>query len=131
MQKLVFTNGCFDILHLGHLELLKHCRNIGTWVIVGINSDDSVKRLKGQHRPITSQEDRKSILEELRCVDEVVIFNEDTPYSLIQRLKPDIIVKGGDYTPEQVVGNDIAEVVIFKTIDGYSTTKTIQSINNR
>ena len=130
MQKLVFTNGCFDILHLGHLELLKHCRSIGTWVIVGINSDSSVKRLKGQHRPITSQEDRKSILEELRCVDEVIIFNEDTPHSLIQRLKPDIIVKGGDYTPEEVVGNDIAEVVIFKTIDGYSTTKTIQSINN-
>ena len=130
MQKLVFTNGCFDILHLGHLELLKHCRSIGTWVIVGINSDSSVKRLKGQHRPITSQEDRKSILEELRCVDEVIIFNEDTPHSLIQRLKPDIIVKGGDYTPEEVIGNDIAEVVIFKTIDGYSTTKTIQSINN-
>ena len=99
MPKLVFTNGCFDVLHRGHIELLKHCRVLGGdtgWVIVGINSDESIRRLKGDHRPIMSQDDRKALLEELSCIDEVVIFDEDTPYELIQRSKPDIIVKGGD-----------------------------------
>ena len=129
--KIVFTNGCFDILHRGHLELLKYCRSIGRWVVVGLNSDESVRRLKGAERPFMSQNDRKTLLEELRCVDEVIIFDEDTPYKLIQGVKPDIIVKGGDYSLEKVVGNDLAEVIIFKTIDGYSTTKTIKNISNR
>jgi D-beta-D-heptose 7-phosphate kinase/D-beta-D-heptose 1-phosphate adenosyltransferase len=123
--KIVFTNGCFDILHRGHLELLKYCRSLGQRVIVGINSDKSVRRLKGHKRPIISQDDRKAILEELRCVD------EDTPYELIQRKKPDIIVKGGDYQTHEVVGADLAEVKIFGFINGYSTTKIIKHTGPR
>lgn len=130
-NKIVFTNGCFDILHRGHIELLKFCKTLGTKVIVGLNSDASVSRLKGVKRPINCVEDRAALLEELRCVNEVVVFEEDTPMALIQRLKPDIIVKGGDYTPEKVVGNNLAEVVIFETVDGYSSTKTIRDITDR
>jgi D-beta-D-heptose 7-phosphate kinase/D-beta-D-heptose 1-phosphate adenosyltransferase len=97
---------------------------------VGLNSDESVRRLKGANRPIVSQDDRKAILEELNCVDEVIIFNEDTPYELIHREKPDIIVKGGDYKNENVVGNDLADVIIFDSLDGYSTTKMIEKMND-
>ena len=136
-MKIIFTNGCFDILHRGHIELLKYCRSLGgsdlakNYVIVGINSDKSVRRLKGKDRPTISQDDRKALLEELRCVDEVIVFDEDTPYELIQRIKPDIIVKGGDYTPTEVIGNDLAEVVIFEIINGYSSTKIIEATSNR
>ena len=130
-MKIVFTNGCFDVIHRGHLELLRYCRSISSSVIVGINSDESIRRLKGQDRPSVSQDDRKALLEELRCVDKVIIFHEDTPYRLIQRINPDIIVKGGDYTPKQVVGNDLAEVIIFGTINGYSSTEIIEDISNR
>ena len=126
-MKTVFTNGCFDVLHRGHLELLKHCKTLGETVIVGLNSDKSVRRLKGQDRPQVQQEDRKALLEELRCVDKVIIFDDETPYDLIQQINPDIIVKGGDYTPDKVVGNDLAEVVIFGTINGYSSTKIIKT----
>ena len=134
MVKLVFTNGCFDILHRGHLELLKHCRRLGGdtgWVTVGINSDASIQRLKGTSRPIVSQDDRRAILEELSCVDEVTIFDEDTPYELMKRIKPDIIVKGGDYEIENVVGSDLADVVIFNFLDGYSTTSMIEKMNDK
>ena len=134
MVKTIFTNGCFDILHRGHLELLKHCRSLGGrsgWVIVAINSDESVRRLKGPTRPIMSQNDRASLIEELRCVDEVVIFDEDTPYELIQRINPDIIVKGGDYTPDSVVGKDLAKVIVFDYVDGYSTSRIIKNISSR
>jgi len=128
-QKTVFTNGCFDLLHVAHIKLLEHCKSLGK-VVVGLNSDSSVKRLKGENRPYNKQEDRKYILKSCKYVDEVYIFDEDTPYKLIKRLQPDIIVKGGDYEPENVVGKDIAEVVIFGYIDGYSTTKIIQDLNN-
>lgn len=121
----VFTNGCFDILHRGHLELFKYCKSMGH-VIVGLNSDDSVRRLKGTERPINTEKDRKFILESIKYIDEVLIFNEDTPYELIKHVKPSIIVKGGDYTESTVVGADLAEVKIFKFIDGYSTTKIIE-----
>ena len=121
-MKKVFTNGCFDILHRGHLELLWFCKSAGDTVTVGLNSDKSVKKLKGTSRPINSQEDRRFLLESLACVDKVVIFDEETPIDLIKQLKPDIIVKGGDYSPEEVVGYNLAEVIIFDTIDGYSTT---------
>ncbi len=131
MSKVIFTNGCFDIVHRGHVELLEYCKSIGDKVIVGLNSDDSVKRLKGKKRPINSEKDRKYLLESLKYVDEVVIFNEDTPIKLIEKLNPDVIVKGGDYTVESVVGNNICEVRIFKYVKGYSTTSTIQDINNR
>ena len=127
----VFTNGCFDIIHRGHIELLKFARNCGDKLIVGLNSDSSVKRLKGDSRPIQNQEDRKAILEAIRWVDEVILFEEPTPINLIKRLKPEIIVKGGDYTPDQVVGNNLAEVRIFELVDGLSTTKTVENISNR
>jgi len=123
----VFTNGCFDILHKGHVELLAYCKSLGR-VTVGLNSDDSVKRLKGLSRPLNNESDRKRILEALRYVDEVVIFEENTPYELIRRLKPDFIVKGGDYRAHEVIGSDLCEVRIFETVDGYSTTGFINRI---
>jgi D-beta-D-heptose 7-phosphate kinase/D-beta-D-heptose 1-phosphate adenosyltransferase len=128
---IVFTNGCFDIVHRGHLELLKYCKSIGGKVIIGLNSDKSIKEIKGKNRPVNNQKDRKFLLESLKYVDKVIIFEEKTPYNLITKIKPDIIVKGGDYDIKSVVGNDIAEVRIFKYVEGYSTTKTIQNIINR
>jgi len=131
VSKLVFTNGCFDILHKGHIELLRFCKSLGSLVIVGVNSDKSVERLKGQSRPVNSQSDRVEILKAIRYVDRVHIFEEDTPYDLIKKIQPDIIVKGGDYKKEDVVGADLCEVVIFNYLDGYSTTKTIKDIGDR
>ena len=128
-RKTVFTNGCFDIVHLGHLELLEFCCNQGK-VIVGINSDDSVRRLKGPGRPIHSVEERIKMLESIKFVDEVHVFDEDTPYRLIKELRPDIIVKGGDYEINQVVGRDLAEVQIFKFKEGFSTTRIIDKLKS-
>ncbi len=124
---IVFTNGCFDILHRGHLEYLKQSKGLGDTLIVGLNSDASVQRLKGASRPVNSQEDRRCLLKALRCVDHVVIFDEDTPYELIKRLRPDVITKGGDYRPEEIVGADLAEVVILPYMDGYSTTRILDA----
>ena len=128
---IVFTNGCFDILHRGHIELLKFCKEIGSTVFVGLNSDESIKKLKGAKRPINNQKDRKLILESLIYVDKVFVFEEETPYNLITKVQPDIIVKGGDYAIENVVGNDICEVRIFNYVKGYSTTKVIRDIDDR
>ena len=132
----VFTNGCFDILHKGHVKLLEFCkyykgvsfsgRSLFPRVVVGLNSDASVKRLKGDSRPINNQDDRAYLLESLEYVDEVIIFDEDTPYELLKKVRPDFIVKGGDYKKEDVVGNDLAEVVIYNYINGYSTTNIIE-----
>ena len=130
-MKTIFTNGCFDLLHRGHIDLLKYCKTLGDWVIVGLNSDDSVKKLKGSNRPINHQSDREYILMALKYVDEVIIFDNDTPYELIKSLQPDIIVKGGDYHAKNVVGNDICEVKIFDYVDGYSTTETIHILDHR
>ena len=127
----IFTNGCFDILHRGHVELLNFCKSQGSELIVGLNSDESVKNLKGPKRPINSEEDRKFMLLNLKSVDQVIIFDEDTPYNLIKEIKPDIIVKGGDYSKEEVVGSDLAKVIIFNYKNGYSTTKIIQTIIDR
>jgi len=124
----VFTNGCFDILHRGHVECLKYAKEQGDYLIVGLNSDKSVKRLKGATRPINRENDRKYILESLIYVDRVIIFSEDDPYNLLLEVKPNIIVKGGDYTPETVIGSDLAEVKIFNYIDNYSATNIIKSI---
>ena len=129
-MKKIFTNGCFDILHVGHIKLLQHCKNLG-YVIVGLNSDVSVKLNKGSNRPYFTEKDRKYMLESCKWVDEVVMFNEKTPYNLIKLIKPDIIVKGGDYKAEKVVGSDICKVEIFDYIDGYSSSETIQNIINR
>lgn len=129
-MKIIFTNGCFDIIHVGHASLLKYAKSLGDYLIVGLNSDKSIKNLKGESRPINKQEDRKFILESMKYVDEVIIFDDKTPLQLIKQIKPDIIVKGGDYIKEQVVGSELAEVVIFNFIDGYSTTKIIKNISN-
>jgi rfaE bifunctional protein nucleotidyltransferase chain/domain len=128
--KTIFTNGCFDILHRGHFELLKYCKSLGSTVVAGINSDVSVKILKGETRPHFSQEDRKFALEACKFVDNVIIFNEETPYNLIKKIQPDIIVKGGDYKPEDVIGNDLAQVKIFNFVDGYSTSSVLEKKNN-
>lgn len=126
----IFTNGCFDILHIGHVKLLKYAKSLGSRLIVGINSDCSVKRLKGSSRPINNLNNRKELLESLSCVDEVISFDEDTPYNLINIVKPDIIVKGGDYRPKEVVGSDICKVVIFNLVDNISTTKILNYEKN-
>lgn len=131
----VFTNGCFDILHVGHKRYLEQARALGDKLIVGVNSDDSVRRLKGPDRPINTAADRVEMLSALKCVDEVIIFDEDTPYELISRLHPDIIVKGGDYRVDEVVGRDIVEsyggrVEIIPYVEDKSTTAIIDRIKN-
>lgn len=126
MGKIIFTNGCFDIVHIGHIKLLNFAKNQGDKLIVGINSDSSIKRLKGRKRPINNQMDRKYFLENIKAVDEVHIFSEDTPYNLIKSIMPDIIVKGSDYNPEDVIGNDLADVICFPVLPGYSTTNIIE-----
>jgi D-beta-D-heptose 7-phosphate kinase/D-beta-D-heptose 1-phosphate adenosyltransferase len=126
----VWTNGVFDILHIGHLKLLRHAYSLGNRLIVGINSDASVKRLKGDLRPINDETTRKEVLLELGFVDDVIIFDEDTPLEAMTKLEPDIIVKGGDYTFDTVVGNHLAKVIIFPTVEGHSTTSTIKKIDS-
>ncbi len=128
-KKVVFTNGCFDILHKGHVAYLNTAKSYGDVLIVGLNSDDSVKRLKGEDRPVNGEEDRAYILSALESVDYVVVFEEDTPYELISKVKPDILVKGADYEGKEVVGSDIAkETKLVKFIDGKSTSRTIDKI---
>ena len=129
--KVIFTNGCFDIIHRGHVDYLKKSKELGYKLIVGLNSDESIRRLKGSSRPINSEYDRKAVLESLGFVDTVIIFDEDTPYELIKELKPDIITKGGDYKSiKDVVGHDLAEVKIIPYVEGYSTTKILEKIND-
>ena len=132
----VFTNGVFDLLHRGHLEYLCQARELGTVLIIGLNSDESARRLKGSKRPLMNQEDRVLALTMLRCVDHVVVFDEDTPKELIEALTPDILVKGGDYQPHEVAGAGHVEshggkVVILPFRDGYSTSKLIETIVER
>jgi D-beta-D-heptose 7-phosphate kinase/D-beta-D-heptose 1-phosphate adenosyltransferase len=130
-KKIVFTNGCFDILHIGHVKYLEKAKNFGDILILGLNSDDSTHRLKGKNRPINTQDDRAYILASLEVVDYVVIFNEDTPLDLIKLIKPDVLVKGGDYEGKAVVGQDIAkELKLVQFIDAKSTSKTIKKIRN-
>jgi D-beta-D-heptose 7-phosphate kinase/D-beta-D-heptose 1-phosphate adenosyltransferase len=124
---IVFTNGCFDVLHRGHIEYLKASRALGARLIVGLNSDASVWRLK-PGRPINNQDYRRAVLLALRFVDQVEIFEEDTPLGLIKRIRPDIITKGGDYQPENVIGFDLApKTVILPFLDGYSSTRIINA----
>lgn len=132
-KKIVFTNGCFDILHSGHIAYLNEAKSLGDLLIVGINSDESVSRLKGPQRPINGQEDRKYLLENLKAVDWVEIFEEDTPLSLIEFINPNILVKGGDWEMAQIVGSDFilaqgGEVRSLKFIPGKSTTSLIEKI---
>ena len=130
-EKIIFTNGCFDILHVGHLFNLSQAADLGTKLIVGLNTDTSVKRLKGEERPINSEHSRAILLAGFGFVDAVIYFNDDTPYELIKIIKPNILVKGGDYKPEEVVGHDIVtknggEVAIIKLVKGFSSTSIIK-----
>lgn len=131
---IVFTNGCFDILHVGHKRYLEQASALGDVFVIGVNSDDSVRRLKGSGRPVNSEQDRMEILSALGFVDYVVLFDEDTPYELIKIVQPDILVKGGDYTADQVVGKDIVEarggrVELIQFVEGKSTSNIINKIN--
>ena len=128
-KKIVFTNGCFDILHAGHVSVLEFSRAKGDLLVVGINSDDSVRRLKGPTRPVNKQADRALVLASLQAVDAVCIFPEDTPYNLIKAVRPDVLVKGGDYKPSEIVGREFAKKVVrFALLKGRSTTNIIKKV---
>ena len=132
-DSIVFTNGCFDILHAGHIRLLHTAAREAQRLVVGLNSDSSVRRIKGMHRPILPQQDRAALLAALGCVDMVVIFEEDTPLSLIEALRPDVLVKGADYTREAVVGHELVEgwggrVVLAPLIENLSTTGIVERV---
>lgn len=135
-KKIVFTNGCFDIIHSGHVLYLNEAKKQGDILFLGLNSDSSVKRLKGENRPINCENDRKYVLENLKSVDFVEIFEEDTPYDLISLVQPDVLVKGGDWAVESIVGHDIVlakggevKSLIFK--EGYSTSGIIKSVQGK
>jgi rfaE bifunctional protein nucleotidyltransferase chain/domain len=126
-QKIVFTNGCFDLLHQGHVTYLAQAASLGNRLIVGINSDNSVQKLKGIHRPIQDEKSRTLIMASLHVISAVIVFDEDTPLELIKIIKPDFLVKGGDWEPAKIVGSDIVQsyggqVISIPFIDGYSTT---------
>ena len=130
-KKVVFTNGCFDILHVGHVKYLEEAKSYGDVLILGLNADASVRRLKGESRPVNTEDDRAYILAALEAVDYVVLFDDDTPYELIKAVEPHILVKGGDYEGKDVVGQDIAEELrLVEFVDGKSTTKIIERIQN-
>ncbi len=135
-KKIVFTNGCFDILHVGHKRYLQLAATLGDILVIGVNSDDSVRRLKGPDRPVNLERDRAEMLCALSFIDYVIVFGEDTPYELIKKIQPDVIVKGGDYKLENVVGRDVVEarggrVEIIPFVDGKSTTNIINKINKK
>lgn len=132
-ERIVFTNGCFDILHVGHAVYLAEARALGDVLVVGLNSDSSVVKLKGPSRPIVPQAERKAMLEALRVVDHVITFDEETPFELIQVVRPDVLVKGGDWKPEQIIGHDIVasyggETRALQFVAGHSTTNIIEKI---
>lgn len=133
--KIVFTNGCFDILHQGHIDYLAKAAGLGDVLLVGLNADDSVRRIKGASRPVQNQESRAMILAALQFVSAVVLFDEDTPYQLIQAVQPDFLVKGSDYKAQDIVGYDVVaakggEVVTIDFLEGHSTTGIIQRIKD-
>lgn len=131
-KKIVFTNGCFDILHLGHLEYLNEAKKLGDVLFIGLNSDKSIRMIKGEGRPINDEHFRKEMLKNLKCVDFVELFDEPTPYELIKAVSPEILVKGGDYSKEQVVGADLVKkVVLVPFKEGHSTTDFIQKLQGR
>ncbi len=128
-KKIVFTNGCFDIIHHAHIKLLKFAKSKGDLLIVGINSDESIKKIKGKNRPINDVNARVMLLNELDFIDYIIIFNEDTPINILKELKPSILVKGGDYVNKEIVGSEYAkEVLLFNYIENTSTTNIINKI---
>lgn len=135
-KKIVFTNGCFDILHRGHVTYLAEARKLGDLLVIGLNSDASVKRLKGPERPINNENDRRFVISQLKSVDFVEIFTEDTPLNLILTVKPGVLVKGGDWKIEQIVGGKEVQsmggqVFSLNFVDGYSTTNLIEKIQHQ
>ena len=135
-KKVVFTNGCFDILHRGHVTYLNEAKAQGDILVLGLNSDASVQRLKGPTRPVNNEQDRKFVLENLRAIDYVFIFGEDTPYNLIDEVQPDVLVKGGDWKVDDIIGSDIVlakggEVKSLNFVNGFSTTNTIEKIQQQ
>lgn len=134
METIVFTNGCFDLIHPGHIDLLQRAKALGTRLIVGINSDDSVRKIKGAGRPYMNQTDRAAVLSALRPVDEVIVFDELTPEALIKEIRPDVLVKGGDWKIEEIIGSDFVQanggqVHSLPLLDGYSSTRIVEKIN--
>ena len=132
-QKIVFTNGCFDILHAGHVDYLRKAANLGNILIIGLNSDESVHKLKGASRPINNQNDRAEVLSALSFVDYIAIFDEDTPLNLIKEIRPSVLVKGGDYKKEEIVGADVVlddggRVEIIDFVENKSTTNIIEKM---
>jgi rfaE bifunctional protein nucleotidyltransferase chain/domain len=132
-KKIIFTNGCFDILHFGHVSYLQKAKAIGDILVIGLNSDDSIQRIKGPQRPIFPQKARAEVLAALSCVDWIVIFNEDTPKKLIEQVLPDVLVKGADWKGREVVGQDVVEnagghVEFIEYVDNFSTTGAIEKI---
>jgi D-beta-D-heptose 7-phosphate kinase/D-beta-D-heptose 1-phosphate adenosyltransferase len=135
-KRVVLTNGCFDLLHVGHASYLEEAASLGDVMIVAINSDESVRRLKGPQRPVIGQHERAALLAALGCVDHVVIFDEDTPHVLLRQLRPDILVKGGTYRPHEVVGREVVEayggrVSVVGMVQGVSTSQIVQSVLQR
>jgi rfaE bifunctional protein nucleotidyltransferase chain/domain len=134
-RRIVFTNGCFDLLHLGHIDYLSKAKDQGDVLIVGVNTDDSVRRIKGNSRPITNEKSRTAILASMHFVDAIVLFDQDTPHELIKLVQPDVLVKGSDYKAEDIVGYDIVkakgvEIVTIDFLEGYSTTAIENKIKN-
>lgn len=130
-KTIVFTNGCFDLLHIGHVRYLQEAKKQGSFLVVGVNSDSSVKKLKGPNRPVQNENDRAEILAALACVDLTVIFSEETPLNLIQKVQPHVLVKGGDWKIDQIVGSDFVlknggKVLSLQFVEGKSTTKIIE-----
>ena len=135
-RRIVFTNGCFDLLHVGHVRLLRQAAALGDYLVVGLNSDASVRRLKGDARPILPAEARAELLAALECVDAVAVVEEDTPLALIEAIRPDVLVKGGDYRPEDVVGRAVVEadggrLVLIPPVEGYSTSGLVARLAGR
>lgn len=133
-KRIIFTNGCFDILHVGHVDYLSNARKLGEVLVIGLNSDDSVRRLKGAGRPINKEKDRARVLSSLSFVDFIAIFDEDTPKKLIEKLSPDVLVKGGDWNKKDIVGADFVRshggrVITIPFVKGYSTTSLIEKMS--
>jgi rfaE bifunctional protein nucleotidyltransferase chain/domain len=134
-EKIVFTNGCFDIVHRGHIDYLSKAKDLGSKLIIGLNTDTSVKRLKGEDRPINDEDSRALLLAAFEFADLIVLFDEETPYDLIKFIQPDILVKGNDYNPEDIVGYDIlkakgGDIKTLDFIDGFSSTSIIKKIQS-
>ena len=135
-QKIVFTNGCFDLLHVGHVTYLAQAKALGDVLVIGLNTDASVRRLKGPNRPVNAQDARALVLAALESVDYVVFFDEDTPYNIITQVKPDILVKGGDYQIDNIVGGDFVrsrggQVLTIPFVDGFSTSNILEQIKEK